>query len=85
MQNAQKRNACLSQKFWFRKDITTQVSPPEANECCKKCEPNDCDIYTLMTVNEIINGKVRIAYKELLINFDFFHNKSDFRKVISLV
>lgn len=62
MQNAQRRNACLDKKFWFRKEITTHISPPEANECCKKgavnCGPEDCEVYTCMTVNEIINGKV---------------------------
>lgn len=62
MQNAQKRGACLNQKFWFRKDITTQVSPPEANKCCKSttnCDTTLCDQFILLTVNEIINGKVR--------------------------
>lgn len=62
MQNAQKRNACREQKFWFRKEITTKISPPEANECCRKgtknCEPKNCDAFDCMTVNEIINGKV---------------------------
>ncbi|KAJ8918410.1 hypothetical protein NQ315_008107 [Exocentrus adspersus] len=61
MQKAQKRNAAREEKFWFRKDITTHVSPPEANECCKKgtmnCEPTNCDMFSLLTVNEIINGK----------------------------
>ncbi|KAF7271477.1 glutamate--cysteine ligase [Rhynchophorus ferrugineus] len=59
IQNAQKRNACKEQKFWFRKDITTDISPPEANRCCRgtNCEPKDCDLVGLMTVNEIINGK----------------------------
>lgn len=59
MKNAQKRNANLSEKFWFRKDITTQVSPPEANECCKgvTCEPKNCGIYVELTINDIINGK----------------------------
>lgn len=66
MQNAQKRNACLGEKFWFKKDITTHVSPPEANQCCKGssklCEPSMCEEYALMTVNEIINGKVNILF-----------------------
>lgn len=60
MQRAQKRNACKEGKFWFRKDITTQVSPPEANECCRgttNCDLNNCGI-SEMTINEIINGKV---------------------------
>jgi glutamate--cysteine ligase catalytic subunit len=62
MQNAQQRDACKEQKFWFRKEITTHISPPEANECCKigttNCEPQNCEVYTCMTVNEIVNGKV---------------------------
>ncbi|GJQ86461.1 hypothetical protein Trydic_g10368 [Trypoxylus dichotomus] len=60
MQNAQKRGACSNQKFWFRKDITTHVSPPEANKCCKSalnCDEALCDQFIPMTVNEIINGK----------------------------
>lgn len=63
MQKAQKRNAAKEEKFWFRKDITTHISPPEANECCKKgktnCDLKDCDMFGELTVNEIINGKVR--------------------------
>lgn len=54
MQKAQTRDACRKAKFWFSRDITTQVSPPEANKCCKTDCKNDC----MMTVNEIINGKV---------------------------
>jgi len=70
MQNAQKRDACKEQKFWFRKDITTDVSPPEANRCCAgtSCDPKECDLVGLMTANEIINGKVSvnsIVYKIL--------------------
>ncbi|XP_028130655.1 glutamate--cysteine ligase [Diabrotica virgifera virgifera] len=56
MQNAQKRNAARDQKFWFRRDITTHVSPPAANECCKGTT-KDCDMFVQMTINEIINGK----------------------------
>lgn len=54
---AQKRDAVLNEKFWFRKDLTTCESPPEAaayiSKCCSgyRCE------YTQMTVDEIINGK----------------------------
>ncbi|XP_072394245.1 glutamate--cysteine ligase [Diabrotica undecimpunctata] len=56
MQLAQKRNAARDQKFWFRRDITTHVSPPAANECCKGTT-KDCDMFVQMTINEIINGK----------------------------
>lgn len=55
LSKAQKRDAVLNEKFWFRTDLTTCESPPEAAaymaECCNPCN------YTLMTVNEIINGK----------------------------
>lgn len=54
MDNAQKRNALHTQTFWFRKDITTDESPPEATSCCLK---GQCNVYTKMTINEIINGK----------------------------
>ncbi|XP_044751273.1 glutamate--cysteine ligase [Coccinella septempunctata] len=59
MVNAQKRNACAEGMFWFRKDITTQVSPPEASEVCQtsKSSQNISDSFAKMTVNEIINGK----------------------------
>lgn len=60
MVTAQKRNACADGMFWFRKDITTQVSPPEASEVCQssKSGQNLSDSYAKMSVNEIINGKV---------------------------
>lgn len=60
MKNAQKRGAVLNEKFWFRKDITTCVSPPEASKCCGKT--NRCDVYDAMSINQIINGKVRQKY-----------------------
>lgn len=62
MQKAQKRNAARDQKFWFRRDITTHVSPPAAAECCRtgtsNCDVKECDMFGQMTVNDIINGKV---------------------------
>nr|CAD7581222.1 unnamed protein product [Timema californicum] len=54
MKRAQKRDAVLNEKFWFRKNITTCVSPPEATSCC---QTSDTDIYTSLSVNHIINGK----------------------------
>nr|CAD7595628.1 unnamed protein product [Timema genevievae] len=54
MKRAQKRDAVLNEKFWFRKNITTCVSPPEATSCC---QTSDTDIYTALSVNHIINGK----------------------------
>lgn len=57
-----KRDAVLEQKFYFRKDILTDCSPPEAEDaviqCCdggKKC--NIQDQYTQLSINDIIHGK----------------------------
>lgn len=44
MKVAQKRNAVLEQKFWFRNDIQNK-----GNKSC-----------SLMTVNEIMNGKKEV-------------------------
>ncbi|RWS09698.1 glutamate--cysteine ligase catalytic subunit-like protein [Dinothrombium tinctorium] len=69
MQEAQKRDAVLRCRYWFRKDIITQTSPPEACACVEATgcpsESNICDSENvnldesciLMSVNEIINGK----------------------------
>lgn len=45
MKNCQKRNAVLDEKLWFRRDLFSR-------DCDKG------DDASLMTVNEIINGKV---------------------------
>jgi glutamate--cysteine ligase catalytic subunit len=59
MKRAQKRDALLQEEFYFRKDITTCVSPPAATSCC---HASDCsDVYTPMTVDQIINGKVTLC------------------------
>lgn len=55
MQNAQKRNAVIEQKFWFRKAVLV-----EGDNITKGKEGDDDDNseeYELMTINEIINGK----------------------------
>jgi glutamate--cysteine ligase catalytic subunit len=66
MKEAQKRDAVKRSRFWFRKDIMTPVSPPEAAKCldatgCPSasivCEEDKIDeSCILMTANEIING-----------------------------
>uniref|UniRef100_T1IQF3 Innexin n=1 Tax=Strigamia maritima TaxID=126957 RepID=T1IQF3_STRMM len=56
LQIAQKRDAIKNGMFWFRKDIMTCSSPPEAAACMSECNLA-CDETTLLTVNEIINGK----------------------------
>ena len=56
MKRAQKRDALQQEVFYFRKDITTNVSPPAATSCC---QATDCsDVYITMTIDQIINGKV---------------------------
>nr|KAG5688040.1 hypothetical protein BaRGS_003586 [Batillaria attramentaria] len=60
MKTAYKRDAAFEGKFYFRKDVVTDCSPPEAAECTSQCRQKDCtcidDEYRLMTINEIING-----------------------------
>lgn len=54
MQSAQKRNACLGEKFWFRKNVTGQQTnglPADA------AENSTGDEYELMTIDQIFNGK----------------------------
>ncbi|CAL1301851.1 unnamed protein product [Larinioides sclopetarius] len=55
---AQKRDAVLTEKFWFRKDLTTCkfVQTDDRKEMAECCCPAECQ-YTEMTINEIINGK----------------------------
>lgn len=55
MQNAQKRNACQAQQFWFRKDVTgvKQTNGDATNGTENGVE----DEYELMTIDQIINGK----------------------------
>lgn len=52
MAKAQKRDAVKEEKFWFRKDITSEG----------KQDVNVNDEYAEFTINEIINGKVRLFY-----------------------
>lgn len=53
MQNGQKRNAVIEQKFWFRKAVRV-----EGDNITKGNDDDSSDEYELMTINEIINGKV---------------------------
>lgn len=52
---AQKKDAVRNSTFWFRRDVMTCDSPPEA--ACMKCKDSDDSEYTKMTINEIINGR----------------------------
>lgn len=62
MKEAQKRDAVKRSRFWFRKDIMTPVSPPEAAKCLEstgcpsKVLTETDESCILMTVDEIING-----------------------------
>lgn len=53
MQKAQKRNACLGEQFWFRKDVTERPADGAEAEGAAAGE----DEYELMTIDQIINGK----------------------------
>uniref|UniRef100_A0A0K8TTX2 Glutamate--cysteine ligase n=1 Tax=Tabanus bromius TaxID=304241 RepID=A0A0K8TTX2_TABBR len=66
MQKAQKRNACQSEKFWFRKYITKRspVCPTEAGKSAKILDENE--EYELMSIDEIINGKVDTSFPGLV-------------------
>lgn len=56
MQNAQKRNACREQRFWFKKHVTGQMKNGETVVENGAVEIED--EYELMTIDQIINGKV---------------------------
>ncbi len=61
MIEAQKRDAVNRCKFWFRKDIVSLKSPPEAtgcssDDCNSNSEKTSDDSCVLMSINEIING-----------------------------
>jgi len=56
MSKAQKRSAALTEKFWFRKNIAASTSKT-AN--LNVDSSNDDASYIEMSINEIINGKVK--------------------------
>lgn len=70
MQRAQKRDAVLNQKFWFRKDLVSQNSSTGAVSTA-----DEEQICVEMTIGEIINGKVSL--------FNF--NSSGFTSLFYLV
>ncbi|KAL5277748.1 GCLC family protein [Megaselia abdita] len=59
MQNAQKRDACSAEKFWFRKFSSKNLCGKPNTSVNGKCpEGLECkDNFELLTINEIINGK----------------------------
>lgn len=62
MSKAQKNNALHKEQFHFRKDITTQETPPEPKAQCQyaKCGANCAPVYTAMSIDQIVNGKVSL-------------------------
>ncbi|CAH2068772.1 unnamed protein product, partial [Iphiclides podalirius] len=52
MQRAQRRGACASQRFWWRRDVG---APPEVAP--HSADAHDHDQYAEMTIDEIVNGK----------------------------
>lgn len=69
LKNAQKRNAINTEKFWFRKyiNLSSKVCPNLLNDPAFKnmnFTPDESEpVYTQMTINEIINGKVNSTSK----------------------
>lgn len=61
MQRAQRRGACVSERFWFRRDVG---APPPPGQQPRETAADDAaaDQYEEMTVTEIVNGKVRTYY-----------------------
>lgn len=58
MSKAQKRSAARTEKFWFRKNIasTSKTTNDNLNNS------NDDAMFIPMSINEIINGKVKLYY-----------------------
>ncbi|XP_077488541.1 glutamate--cysteine ligase [Amblyomma americanum] len=56
MEAAQKRDAARTQKFWFRSDILTCMSPPILSASLSPGSDHH-HYLTQMSINEIINGK----------------------------
>ena len=76
MQRAQKRDAVLNQKFWFRKDVASQNTGNNSAQTTASSET--C---VEMTINEIINGKVTLilnyvdSYFFAVVNYFIFFDR----------
>ncbi|KAK0042022.1 glutamate--cysteine ligase catalytic subunit [Biomphalaria pfeifferi] len=57
MKTAFKRDAVIKDKFFFRKDVLTESTPPECSRQCGSSACNLTDQYEEMTINEIFHGK----------------------------
>lgn len=89
MKKAQKRNAVLAEHFWFRRDVSMQTAATQSSEPQEAAAASaaSTDVYTPMTVNEIINGKVHICrhftISSLLVNA--FVQNGEFPGLIPLI
>ncbi|KAH6928169.1 hypothetical protein HPB50_012359 [Hyalomma asiaticum] len=73
MEAAQKRDAVRTQKFWFRSDILTCMSPPSLAPTLSPGGTEHHDYLSQMTINEIINGKPEYKQDSVVserINYD---------------
>lgn len=59
MQTAHKRDAVLNDKFYFRKNVFGTRKPNGQPTTIVDEQEEDEDAYELMTLNEIVNGKVK--------------------------
>jgi len=55
MKRAQKRDAVLHEKLYFRSKLATSDTPPEGKKCTMEPKNPLSDVVE-MTVNEIVNG-----------------------------
>lgn len=60
MQTAHKRDSVLNDKFYFRKNVFTSQTPNGQTRAPANDE--DEDEFELMTLNEIVNGKVNLKF-----------------------
>ncbi|KAK2170252.1 hypothetical protein NP493_1155g00000 [Ridgeia piscesae] len=75
MKAAQKRDAVLNEKFYFRRNITTCNTPKTCSEtiCCVSNQ----DCFPQMTINEIINGKSGEFPGLVPLIYQFLHSVDD--------
>lgn len=88
MQRAQKRDAVLNEKFWFRKDLVAQNS---SESVANSIGIEQDEISVEMTIGEIINGKVCFFDLVLIVFttssstfFDFFKG-DEFQGLLPLI
>ncbi|KAM3966577.1 glutamate--cysteine ligase [Aphomia sociella] len=57
MQRAQRRDACLKQKFWWRRDVGAPSTTSPTTPTPPQRPTEHADQYAEMTIDEIVNGK----------------------------